>query len=279
MSRLEDEEDEASHASYGKPEVRPFVLNNAIFESASLLRSAKASRHPRVSFRLRHLGTRKEISLLGVADTGAQSNLWGLHDFKRKGFSEADLKPVTVQISAANKCPLDIAGAFYAKLTGNHPNDSTCCNAIIYVSRSVSEFYLSYDTMRDLRIIDETFPTIGSCRINKNKPLVRPLCKNQRVATDLSTAALSSDTSNQGIVTGCKCPKRSNVPKRPLTLPFKPVSSNIDKMNRWLLNYFSKSTFNTCPHQPLGQMVGPPIMIHVDPSAKPGNPCKTAAPL
>ena len=31
MSRLEDEEDEASHASYGKPEVRPFVLNNAIF--------------------------------------------------------------------------------------------------------------------------------------------------------------------------------------------------------------------------------------------------------
>ena len=40
-------------------------------------------------------------------------------------------------------------------------------------------------------------------------------------------------------------------------------------MKTWLLERYTSSTFNTCPHRPLHCMVEPPIEIHVIPSAKP----------
>ena len=36
-----------------------------------------------------------------------------------------------------------------------------------------------------------------------------------------------------------------------------------------VLQWFANSTFNKCPHQPLPEMDGPPLEIHVDPSVKP----------
>ena len=47
------------------------------------------------------------------------------------------------------------------------------------------------------------------------------------------------------------------------------VSEEINRMKTWLLERYASSTFNTCPHRPLHCMAGPPIEIHVSPSAKP----------
>ena len=38
-----------------------------------------------------------------LADTGAQSNLWGWKDFQDAGFEKIDLLPVSITIRAANK--------------------------------------------------------------------------------------------------------------------------------------------------------------------------------
>lgn len=40
-------------------------------------------------------------------------------------------------------------------------------------------------------------------------------------------------------------------------------------MKKWLLDRYASSTFNTCPHRVLPSMEGPPIEIHIDPSAPP----------
>ena len=40
-------------------------------------------------------------------------------------------------------------------------------------------------------------------------------------------------------------------------------------MRDWLLNRYASSTFNTCPHQPLPTMSGPPVEIHLKEDAKP----------
>lgn len=40
-------------------------------------------------------------------------------------------------------------------------------------------------------------------------------------------------------------------------------------MKTWLLERYASSTFNTCPHQALPCMDGPPIEKHVDPTATP----------
>lgn len=40
-------------------------------------------------------------------------------------------------------------------------------------------------------------------------------------------------------------------------------------MKWWLLDRFAASTFNKCPHQPLPMTLGPPMKMHVDPTAAP----------
>ena len=49
-------------------------------------------------------------------------------------------------------------------------------------------------------------------------------------------------------------------------------------MKKWLLEEFSSSMFNTCPHQQLSSMDGPPIKIHIDKYVKP-KACHTPAPI
>ena len=47
-------------------------------------------------------------------------------------------------------------------------------------------------------------------------------------------------------------------------------------MKAWLLDRYASATFNTCPHRALPSMEGPPIEIHVDPTAPP-KACHTPA--
>ena len=76
----------------------------------------------------------------------------------------------------------------------------------------------------------------------------------------------------------CNCPQRTAVPDRPASLPYRATAENNEKMRSWLLERYSSSTFNTCPHRPLQQMAGPPIEIHLDEAAKP-RACHTAKPI
>ena len=46
-----------------------------------------------------------------VTDTGAQSCLWGITDFYRCGFKDADLIPVKRTVIAANQDEIEISGA------------------------------------------------------------------------------------------------------------------------------------------------------------------------
>ena len=56
---------------------------------------------------------------------------------------------------------------------------------------------------------------------------------------------------------------------RCLPTPPAPSPSNCAKMKEWLLNRYAASTFNTCPHQPLSAMTGPPMRSRVDPRTEP----------
>lgn len=47
-------------------------------------------------------------------------------------------------------------------------------------------------------------------------------------------------------------------------LPFPCTPENNAKMKQWLLQTYSSSTFNTCPHRPIPCMSGPPLEIHLN---------------
>ena len=223
-------------------------------ETASPQQNARD--HPRVSVRLRQASSGKVVPVVVIADTGAQSNIWGLGDYLRAGFVERDLQSASLNICAANKQRLDVAGSFMAEIEGDAPDGTkVVCNVMVYVSESVSGFYISFDTLVRLKAVSSNFPVIGSC------PQVQTV---STLALESTGAPISSCKDS-----ACACPKRSAVPLRPNKLPFDPIESNNGLMRQWLLDYFNCSTFNICPHAPLQEMDGPPLEIHVGDSAVP----------
>ena len=245
----------------------------------------KASEHPKATFSI-GFAERKQptmVSVEGIADTGAQSNMWALKDFVKAGFSVGDLLPTTLQIRAANANPMSISGQFKGLIIGRSPSgDEITCETIVYVSDSVSGFYLSYDTMMDLGIIDNEFPAIGSCAgsASQDRPLnVQSSDNALPIHASISVRALSSGCGHpHENLTTCNCPQRSTVPEQPKSLPFAPIPENNAKMRQWLLDRYASSTFNTCPHRPLPCMAGPPMEIHIEEDA-PTKVCNKPAPV
>merc|ERR1712082_353633 len=55
---------------------------------------------------------------------------------------------------------------------------------------------------------------------------------------------------------------REDTPPRPTMLHFPPTEENVPKLRVWLVEKFSKSSFNTSS-APLAKMMGPPMKIHI----------------
>ena len=53
----------------------------------------------------------KPFIVSAMVDSGAQSCLWSLKDFLSAGFAESDLLQVSVDLVAANRSPINVAGA------------------------------------------------------------------------------------------------------------------------------------------------------------------------
>ena len=269
-----------SKNSYQSRKVGSFVLSHVIFKN-ECWRKARVSSHL-THLRIHHLENGVSANVTAIADTGAQSNLWGYNEFIDKGFSRNDLQPVTLRISAANNQSLNIVGAFCAKLEGKSPKgDHVICEAVIYVSDSVLSLYLSCDAMRDLAIINDSFPTVGNYYTSEDNNMsssdnafIRVLNSGCASTSNVSLSSLDCNSTSQCVrecfnVVPCTCPQRECVPPRPKHLPFPALPENNNKMREWLLNKFAGSTFNTCPHRPLQQMAGPPLEIHLRDNAKP----------
>ena len=61
------------------------MVNSIIFDKRNLCR-AKTFDHPRASIKITKYGTNKFVMVSALADTGAQSNLWGWKNFQGAGF-------------------------------------------------------------------------------------------------------------------------------------------------------------------------------------------------
>ena len=227
--------------------------------------NTKVHKHPTIKFSIGLNDCEKPHCAVveGVADTGAQSNLWGLKDFIHAGFDISDLKKSNMIVSAANTGPINVLGQFNGHFSGHSPaGDLLSCYNDVLVSDSVEGFYLSFRTMLDLKIIDKTFPSIGSFHRRDNH--------SGMPKVNVSIRALSSGCGHpHDDLPSCDCPQRTTPPVKPNKLPFDPTPENNGKMREWLLERYASSTFNTCPHRPLPCMTGPPIEIHLDESATP----------
>ncbi len=127
-------------------------------------RRARLADHPRVELSIAPNRTpTKETCVNGIADSGAQSNVWDLNEYLEAGYRKEDLSPVNLSLNAANKSAIKIDGAFFSEISGTATDGSIIkSKAMIYVSSDVRGFFLSYSTMVDLGMISRDFPRPGS---------------------------------------------------------------------------------------------------------------------
>ena len=253
------------------------VLSHHIFTKAGW-RRARLADHPRTALNLSpEHDSRKTTMVQGLADSGAQSNVWSLREYLAAGLSLDDLSPVTLALNAANKSTIRIDGAFFVTLSGETADGSVMtCKTMVYVSRDVNGFYLSYSTMLDLGMLPPTFPTPGCALVGASPSDFEtiPVASSNGISTNsLRSIDAECATCTAGDDKSC----REEVPEI-TELPFPCTAENIDRMKEWLLDTFGKSTFNRCPHHSIPSMSGPPMEIHVDENAKPFR-CFKAAPI
>ena len=180
--------------------------------------------------------------LPALPDTGCQSCLVGVNIIKRMGLKESDLIPVTMKMHTATNTGIKIMGATILRLKvkgGERTAEST--RQMTYVTDSCDKLFLSREACADLGIIPLSFPNVS-----------QNACQNGLIN-----------------VQACSCPPRQLPPPPPRKLPFEGTKENLTRLKDFLLNHYKSSTFNTCPHQPLPLINGPPMKLMVDPSAEP----------
>ena len=257
------------------------VLDHHIFDGTSGWRRAESRAQPSLQLDLSvsssdygHLGIPcpkvRPSSTSVITDTGAQSSLMGYKLFRRAGFRDSALIPVTRRMYAANNEGIRILGAILLRLSGKDSTGHEYETAeMVYISDSTDFFYLSRHAMEQLQIIGPNFPSVGAAALPAHPP------------PGVHSVSTPASPENHCLFekAECGCYLRSAPPPRPKELPFPPTVENIPAMRDWLLNkHFPASVFNKCTHQRMPFMDGPPLAVHINESADGDNTaCHTPA--
>lgn len=213
----------------------------------------------------------KTATVTAMADTGCQSCLAGIKVLHRLGISERHLIPVTMKMHAANNVGIKILGAVILRLSGKGPTGDECeTRQIVYVTDNSDKLFLSREACTALGMITKGFPTIGETLQNETE--AKDFVTQSVVFThnDSKKSPPKESTSKScGENDQCTCPTRESPPAAPTVLPYPATDENRENLKNYLLNQYRSSTFNTCQHQPLPHMAGPPMRLMVDPNATP----------
>ena len=177
--------------------------------------------------------------------------LAGTNLLSKLGLTERYLSKTRMQMSAANGNNLDIIGAIALRLSDSASPSGTETRQIVCICRDTSDFFLSRGACVALGIVPRNFPGVG---------------QSQQPLAEVSTCNAASESS---MTAACECPRRQPPPLPPQGLPYPAIEDNSSKLEQWLLSHYKANKFNTCHHQPLRPMEGPPLRLMVDPDAMP----------
>ena len=77
------------------------------------------------------------VAQTAVTAMAVQSCLWSMTGFLAAGFTPSDLIPVSLDLVAANKSPIKIAGAIILRLQGHSPDSEPfSCATMVYGSEA-----------------------------------------------------------------------------------------------------------------------------------------------
>jgi len=150
-----------------------------------------------------------------------------------------------------------ILGATILHISGKDKSGkAVVTKQMTYITDCTDKMFLSKEACIALGIIPDDFPTIGA---------------TQQLETPayIQHDAIHSAYSNTNPDPPCDCPKCQLPPPPPTKPPLPPTEENCEQLCQYLLDYYGSSTFDTCEHQTLPLMDGPPMRLMVDPAAPP----------
>ena len=196
------------------------------------------------------------IPVDAMADTRCQSCLVGFKLVTKLGLSSKGIISVNMQMHSADNHNIPILGATILRLSGRDwLGNKRMTRQITYITNSTDKLFLSREACVDLGIIPAYFPVVGEVPAQAN----HPMSPHTNCASSLQGATPFN----------CNCPRQTKPPPLPTSLPCPATEENILRLKQYLLDYYSSSTFNTCEHQSLPMMEGPPMRLMIDPKAKP----------
>ena len=199
----------------------------------------------------------KSIIHRAMADTGCQSCLAGIRVVHRLGLSTGDLITVTMQMHAATNNGIKNQGALVLRFSGMTKGGARLeTRQLVYITDTFDRLFLSKEACITLGMISTKFPTIGETQQTHH-------------STEILNAVDTLTHNESCLTTPCEWPRRQLPPAPSMELPFPATEDNRKKLQEYLLEYYKSSSFNTCQHQTLSMMEGPPLKLMVGPGAVP----------
>ena len=185
----------------------------------------------------------------GMPDTGASVCLGGPNLLKLQGLTEADLIRCNIKLFGADNSDIKMVGVLPMIITDTKTMIET--RQMVYFCKKACTLLLSLEACIGLGYVSDKFPH-AQCDSSHSQ-----------------AASNSENKTGKNPECDCKCPERERAPDVPAEIPFDPIPENVPKLEQWIRDYYAASAFNCCECQPLPDMHGPPVKIHLTEDAKP----------
>ena len=237
------------HHVYSKPTSSWTLKPSKPQPLIKLIASTNQEDYRQLGFKL--LAKPSQIEIMALPDTGCQSCLAGMNFASRLGLNKKTLLKTSLAMFAANKSQINVLGAAFVRFQSRrNAGFQVETRQMVDITDSTTNIYLSREACVDLGLISKEFPSYDF------------------VVNNAISVAAAGSTQHQ--LAECGCPRRSLPLEKPTKLSFEVTSeTDIERLRDWLLKYYGASSFNTCAHQLLPKMHGPPLRLMVDPNARP----------
>ena len=202
--------------------------------------SVSSSRLPKLEVEMCSSGSQKWSRVRAIADTGAEVCVAGPQHLRSLGLTERQLQGADVGLVDIADLQVKVMGWAMCEIKLG----CTTTHQRVYFLYSTSVVFLSLSACMCLGLVPSDFPftkVLANVRPNAVSPV-----------RSASTNVFSEEST----------------PPRPVSPPIPLVEENVDRIQGWLLQHFSSTTFNTTRY-PLPVMRGTPHHIHLTPGAKP----------
>ena len=156
---------------------------------------------------------------------------------------------MSLKMHAANNKGIRILSAAILRFSVEDKNNTMVeLRQITYITDSSDKIFLSREVCTSLKMITTNFPMIGDT-----------------ISDSVNTANVYQNHATP--LPHCDCPGCQLPPAK--TLPHPATSTNRARIQEYIFEYYHSSTFNTCEHEPLPMLEGPPLHLMISIDAKP----------